>query len=140
MVGVCLQQRASKERKSVDEIHDFDDTVVAVFDDASVVDDVAAELGTAGYRYEMLQGDEGRRHLDPGGDTGPGATIKRLLNVFGDQYRVLEHLDEEMERGAVVVSVDSEPDAAADAVEILQDHGGEFIWKLGAWTYTQVAE
>jgi len=124
----------------VGEIHDFDDTVVAVFDDSSVVPDVTGELGAAGYRYEVLQGDDGRRHLDPGGETGPGATVKRLLNVFGDQYRVLEHLYEKLEKGAVVVSVDAEPDAAGDAVEILQNHDGEFIWKLGAWTYTQVAE
>jgi hypothetical protein len=128
------------ERSSVDEIHDFDDTVVAVFDDSSVVPDVTGELGAAGYRYEVLEGDDGRRHLDPGGETGPGATVKRLLNVFGDQYRVLEHLYEKLEKGAVVVSVDAEPDAAEDAVEILQNHDGEFIWKLGAWTYTQVAE
>jgi hypothetical protein len=124
----------------VDEIHDFDDTVVAVFDDPNVVSDVTGELEAAGYRYEVLQGDDGRRHLDPGGETSPGATVKRLLNVFGDQYRVLEHLYETLDKGAVVVSVDAEPDAAEEAVEILQNHDGEFIWKLGAWTYTQVAE
>jgi hypothetical protein len=124
----------------VDEIHDFDDTVVAVFDDPGVVSDVTEELGAAGYRYEVLEGDDGRRHLDPGGETGPGATVKRLLNVFGDQYRVLEHLYEKMDKGAVVVSVEAEPEASGDAVEILQNHDGEFIWKLGAWTYTQVAE
>ncbi len=124
----------------MDETHDFDDTVVAVFDDPRVVDDVTGELGAAGYDYEVLQGDEGRRHLDPGGESGPGATVKRLLNAFGDQYRVLEHLYEKLDGGAVVVSVDSEPDAAGDAVEVLQNHGGEFIWKLGTWTYTQVAE
>lgn len=124
----------------MDEIHDFDDTVVAVFDDPSVVEEVAAELAAAGYRYEVLQGDEGRRHIDPGGESGPGATLKRLLNVFGDQYRVLERLYEELERGAVVISVDAEPDAAGDAVATFEKHDGEFIWKLGAWTYTQVAE
>jgi hypothetical protein len=129
-----------RERNSVDEIHDFDDTVVAVFDDPGVVSDVTGELGAAGYHCEVLQGDEGRSHLDPGGDSGPGATVKRLLNVFGDQYRVLEHLYEKLDRGSVVVSVDSEPDEAGEAVKVLQDHGGEFIWKLGTWTYTQVAE
>jgi hypothetical protein len=128
------------ESNPVDEIHDFDDTVVAVFDDSSVVPDVTGELAAAGYRYEVLQGDDGRRHLDPGGETGAGATVKRLLNVFGDQYRVLEHLYEKLDEGAVVVSVDAEQGATGDAVEILQNHDGEFIWKLGAWTYTQVAE
>ncbi|HEU4895480.1 MAG TPA: hypothetical protein VFT85_06555 [Acidimicrobiia bacterium] len=124
----------------MDEIHDFDDTVVAVFQDVNVVDDVTTELGAAGYAYEVLQGEEGRRHLDPGGDAGAGATMKRLLNVFGDQYRVLEHLNEEMVKGGVVISVDSKPDEAGEAVTILEDHGGEFIWKLGAWTYTQISE
>lgn len=124
----------------MEQVHDFDDTVVAVFKTPSVVDDVVAELSAAGYDYEVLEGEDGRNHLDPAGQTGPVATVKRLLNVFGDQYRVLEHLDAEMERGAVVVSVDSTPDAAGRAVEILQGHDGEFIWKLGSWTYSQVED
>ena len=123
-----------------DEIHDFDDTVVAVLPDEPSVDDALSDLIAAGYDVEVLRGDEGKAHLDPSGESGPTATIKRLLNAFGDQYRVLDRLNEALDEGRLVISVDSKPDEATEAVEILQDHGGEFIWKLGTWTFTQIAE
>ena len=66
--------------------------------------------------------------------------MKRLLSAFGDQYRLLERLHEELDRDNVVVSVDATPDEATDAVLIMQDHGGEFIWKLGSWTYIQTEQ
>jgi len=101
---------------------------------------VIAELVAAGYDPEVIQGEEGKRHLDPGGERGGAATLKRLLNAFGDQYRLLERLREELDKGNVVVSVDATPDEATDAVVIMQDNGGEFIWKLGSWTYTQIEQ
>jgi hypothetical protein len=39
-----------------------------------------------------------------------------------------------------VISVDTEPDEAAEAIQILQDHGGEYIWKFGTWTFTRIGE
>lgn len=123
------------------EIHDFDDTVVAIFTDRSVVEDVVSDLSDAGYDADVLEGEDGRRHLDPAGETGGvGTTVKRLLTVFGDQFRIAERLAAELEKGAVVVSVDATPDEANEAVQVLQRHGGEFIWKLGSWTYTQVED
>lgn len=124
----------------MEDIHDFDNTVVAVLDDEDAVEAVVERLSEAGYDYELLEGEEGKQHLDPAGETGPGATIKRLLNVFADQYRVMEKLQRELEDGNHVVSVDSEPDEARQAVRILQDSGGEFIWKLGTWTFTRIGE
>lgn len=88
----------------------------------------------------MLEGEQGKKHIDPAGETGPVATVKRLLNVFGDQYRVIERLNAALDEGDTVISVDAKPDDATRAVEILQDHGGEFIWKLGSWTYSQAAD
>jgi len=123
-----------------DEIHDFDDTVVAILANEPSVDDVLRDLSASGYEVEVLRGEEGKAHLDPAGASGPTATIKRLLNAFGDQYRVLDRLNEALDEGMLVISVDSKPDEATEAIEILQNHGGEFIWKLGAWTYTQIAE
>jgi hypothetical protein len=46
----------------------------------------------------------------------------------------------ELDDGNLVISVEAEPDEADEAVRILQDHDGEFIWKLGSWTYTRVGE
>lgn len=122
------------------EIHDFDDTVVAILSRDSNIDEVATELKASGYRYEILKGQEGKEHLDPAGEQGPVATVKRLLNAFGDQYRVIDRLNAELDDGNYVVSVDSSPDEADQAVLILQEHDGEFIWKLGTWTFTRIGE
>ena len=129
-----------KDQFLEEEIHDFDDTVVAILTGEPSVDDALTSLSAAGYDVEVLRGEEGKAHLDPGGESGPTATIKRLLNAFGDQYRVLDRLNEALDEGKLVISVDSKPDEATEAIQILQDHGGEFIWKLGTWTFTQIAE
>lgn len=122
------------------EIHDFDDTVVAVIADEQTATVAADELAAAGYRAEVLKGGAGKDHLDVAGESGPAATIKRLINVFGDQYRVMERLHCELDQGNVVLSVDSKPEDAGEAVRIIQDHDGEFIWKLGTWTFTRIGE
>jgi hypothetical protein len=127
-------------RSPLEEVHDFDDTVVAILDEEDDANEVVDLLSAAGYDYEVLRGQEGKAHIDPGGESGPGATIKRLLNAFGDQYRVIEKLNDELDDGKIVISVDSEPDEGQEAVKILQDHGGEFIWKLGTWTYTRIGD
>ena len=124
----------------MNEIHDFDNTVIAIFDDEQEARDVTAELSAAGYEYELLVGEEGKAHLDVAGESGPGATIKRLLNAFGDQYRVIEELNAELGDGKLVISIDSKPNEADEVVRILQESGGEFIWKLGTWTYTKIGE
>lgn len=122
------------------EIHDFDDTVVAILSDAEKAEAAVARLEAAGHNIEILEGEEGKEHLDPAGESGPIATVKRLLNAFGDQYRLLERLYSELDDGNLVISVEAEADEADDVVRILQDHDGEFIWKLGTWTYTRVGE
>jgi hypothetical protein len=131
---------ALPERQLLAEIHDFDDTVVAIVSDPEKAEAALAGLKAAGYDIEILEGEEGKEHLDPGGESGPIATVKRLLNAFGDQYRLLERLNAELDDGNLVISVEAEPDQADDAVRILQDYDGEFIWKLGTWTYTRVGE
>jgi len=122
------------------DIHSFDDTVIAVLDTKPAVSDAIEGLAREGFEYEVIQGEEGREHLDPTGEEGVVATVKRLISAFGDQYRILEQLDDELAEGKIVVSVKTEPDEAAEAVKILQDHGGHFIWKLGTWTFTPIGE
>jgi UDP-N-acetylmuramyl pentapeptide synthase len=124
----------------MNEIHDFDDTVIAILDDEEKAREVTAELSAAGYEYELLVGEEGKAHLDVAGASGTGATIKRLLTAFGDQYRVIEELHAELDDGKLVISIDSKPNDADEVVRILQESGGEFIWKLGTWTYTKIGE
>lgn len=104
-------------------------------------DDVVSELRAAGYEVEVLRGASGKEHLDPGGKSGGAiSTVKRLLNAFGDQYRVLKHLHDELDAGKQVVSVDISPDEADEAVRILRDHDGEYVWKFGSWTYTEIGD
>lgn len=122
------------------EIHDFDDTVIAVMESDQVARDTVDDLERAGYRVEVIQGKEGKQHLDPAGEQGAKATVKRLLTTFGDQHRVLDRLIAELDRGCAVVSVDADPDDAAEAARILQDHGGRFVWKFGKWTFAQIGE
>lgn len=122
------------------ETHDFDDTVVAVLDNREAADEVVDRLTETGYEYELLEGKGGKAHLDPAGDSGPGATLKRLLNVFGDQHRVVDHLNQQLEEGKVVISVDAKPEDADAAAKVLQDNGGEFIWRFGTWTYTRAGD
>lgn len=122
------------------EIHDFDNTVVAVLDERPETNDAASTLDAEGFDFEVLSGAEGREHLDPSGETSGLATVKRLLNAFGDQYRVLERLNHHLDEGRRVVSVEVSDDDSARAVEILQEHGGEYIWKFGTWTFTRIGE
>lgn len=136
--GYC--QGPNSEGQLLSEIHDFDDTVVAILSDTERAETAVAELTAAGYDIEILEGEEGKQHIDPAGESGAVATVKRLFNAFGDQYRLLERLAAELDDGNLVISVEAEPDEAKEAVRILQDHDGEFIWKLGSWTYTRVGE
>lgn len=122
------------------EVHDFDDTVIAILDHEPEAANAVDRLADAGYAFEVLRGEEGKDHLDPAGEKSARATVKRLLNAFGDQYRVLDRLYAELEEGNLVVSVDSPPEEADEAVRILQDHGGEYIWKFGSWTFTRIGE
>lgn len=124
----------------LEEIHDFDNTVIAVIDTRDESEQAVSELKRAGYDVEVLRGDEGKEHLDTEGESGAGAAMKRLLNVFGDQYRILDRLTAELDAGNTVISVDAEPEEGTKAVEILQDLDAEFMWKLGSWTYSRVGD
>ena len=123
------------------EVHEFDNTVVAVLDLEPTTTEVVSRLEEAGYDYEVLTGTEGKKHLDPAGETSGSATVKRLFNAFGDQYRVLDKLNEHLDAGRSVVSVEIAEDAeAAEAIEILRNHGGDYVWKFGTWTFSRIGE
>lgn len=120
--------------------HDFENTVVAILDEEPAVRNAAEGLAESGYDFEILSGEEGRAHIDPASEDGVMPTVKRLLNAFGDQHRIVERLDAALEQGKVVVSVEIEDDDPADAISILKDHGGHYIWRLGDWTFTPIGD
>lgn len=121
-------------------IHDLNNTVVAVLEAKPEVEDALAGLSAAGYDYEVLVGEEGREHLDPAGEEGLVAMVKRLIAAFGDEYRILQRLDDALAEGKTVVSVEAMPDEAKEAIGVLRQHGGHYIWKFGDWTFTRIGD
>lgn len=122
------------------DIHDFDNTVIAILDHDPAVRSATEGLMEAGYEFEVLSGEDGRRHIDSGGEEGLIATVKRLVAAFGDQYRIMDRLDDALAEGKTVISVEMDDDDPAEAIGILRDHGGSYIWKLGEWTFTPISE
>lgn len=118
--------------------HDFDNTVVAILDQEPAVGDAIEGLARAGYEYELLRGDEGREHIDPSSEDGVMSTVRRLVTVFGDQHRIIDRLDDALARGRFVISIDIDGDNPTDAISILREHGGHYIWRLGEWTFTPI--
>jgi hypothetical protein len=121
--------------------HNLDNTVIAVLDPDSETGDAVTDLTDAGFRYEVLRGESGREHLDPGDrHDGLMATVRRLVEHFGDEYQVLDRLDDALAAGKLVVSVDTRPENANRAVDILRRHGGHYLWRFGEWTFTDVGD
>lgn len=122
------------------ETHEFENTVVAILNSKPAVTNAVDELQAQGYEFEILVDREGREHLDFEGETGLIALVRRLIDVFGDHHRIRERLTEAIERGQLVISVETEPDNAAEAISILRDHGGHYIWKFGEWTFVPIGD
>jgi hypothetical protein len=119
------------------DIHSFDNTVVAVLTSGDRVSEALDRLAGAGYEVEVLEGESGSAHLDPDGEEGFWASIKRAASALGDEKRVLEQLDSALAEGSVVISVDLEDRDGKEAVSILREHG-EHLWKFGDWTFTPI--
>lgn len=123
------------------DIHSFKNTVVAVFDSPGPAREVVERLSIDGYDFEILEGEEGSRHLDAGGEEGLWAALRRMATALGDENRVLRRLDAEIAEGNVVISVDieeSDDRESSMAVSIIREHGGKFIWKFGEWAFTPI--
>lgn len=126
-------------KESVSEKKNLTNTVVAILDPHVEGRDAVADLGAAGYEVDVLEGERGKERLDPRGDKGGVvATVQRLINAFGDEFRVLDQLDAAVDQGKIVVSVDIDADNPGPAVDILRDHGGTYIWRFDRWTFTRI--
>lgn len=122
----------------MEDTHSFDNTVVAVLQSGDDASEALDRLREAGYEVEILEGEPGSAHLDPGGDDGFWASIKRAASSLGDEKRVLERLDTALSEGKVVLSVDLHDRDGKEAVSILREYGGEYLWKFGDWTFTPI--
>jgi len=121
----------------MEDTHSFDNTVVAVMKSEHEATDAVDRLVRAGYEVEILQGESGSAHLDPGADAGFWAFLKKAASNLGDERMVLERLDSALSEGSVVISVDLDDRDGKEAVSILRD-GGEYLWKFGDWTFTPI--
>ena len=122
----------------MDDAHSFENTVVAVLQSGDNASEAVDRLAEAGFEVEVLEGESGSAHLDPGGNEGFWASIKKAASSLGDEQRVLERLDSALSDGRVVVSVEIGDRDGKDAVSILRKHGGEYLWKFGNWTFTPI--
>ena len=122
----------------MEETHSFDNTVVAVLEGGPSANEAVDRLIEAGYNVEVLEGEPGSAHLEPEGEEGFWATIKTTAFALGDKKRVMERLDSALSEGNVVVSVNLDDRDAKEAVSILRQHGGEYAWKFGDWTFTPI--
>lgn len=142
-MGLGARQSAKTETKvdsMTDEQHDFENTVVAILDRAPAVRSASEGLAEAGYEYEILEGEEGREHLDPGSDDGLIGAVRSFIKTFGDQHRIIDRLDDALQAGKLVVSVEIDDEDPGDAISILKEHGGHFIWRLGEWTFAPIGD
>lgn len=133
-------RRLRPRSKDMSEQHDFTNTVVAILDERPIAGDAIEMLSSADYDFEVLVGEEGRRHIDPRSGDGWTGKLKSLLTAFADQQRIIERLDEALQRGKTVVSIDVTDTEPEEAIEVLKDHGGHYIWRLGEWTFTPIED
>lgn len=118
--------------------HKLDRQVVAVIERDG--EDVIEDLRAAGYDVEVLEGEEGRRHLDADGSEHGGVVrVQRIIAMFGEERRILERLDEALADGLKVVAVHT-PESPADATEMLQDARSKWIWRFDGWTHERVGD
>ena len=120
------------------ETHSLDNTVAAVIDSPEESEAAIDELRKAGFEFEVLRGEEGQEHLDPEGEEGLWATLKRMATALGDENRVLKRLDKELASGNTVISIDIGNGDSSEAIKILREHGGRYIWKFGDWAFTPI--
>jgi tRNA A58 N-methylase Trm61 len=105
-------------------------TVIAVIDDGEQARQALLALASAGYGAGILHGEEGRAILGRRSDEGITGVIRRLVLDLGEGSGVIEVLDDALEQGAYIASVDIESDQVREVVVILGEHGGHDMWRL----------
>jgi hypothetical protein len=123
-----------------EEIHNLTNTVIAIVDDRDRAGRVMNALSAVGFDAEILEGADGRAHLDPRNeDVGLWANLRKVFRVFGDQARVMQRFDRALESGSLVVSVGVESeDDAARASHAMSENGAHDAWRFGGWTQSRV--
>jgi hypothetical protein len=106
---------------------------IAVFDDAETMKSATDELDAAGFGYVVLEGESGQESLQPTQE-GLVGNLQKLAAAFGDELRVIDRLERSLAEGARVLIVSAE-DNQPEVVELLNNHGGRFLWQFRGWTF-----
>jgi hypothetical protein len=119
-------------------IHDLENTVIAILESGPANDLALGTLDAEGYRYQVLRGESGRSDLGFEEPKGLFDAVREIVELFGDEYLVLDSLDRALASGQTVVSVDTAPETELRAIEILRRGRARNIWKFGEWAFTSV--
>jgi hypothetical protein len=106
---------------------------IAVFDDAEKLKTATDELDATGLDYFVLEGESGQESLQPKQE-GLVGNLQKLAAAFGDELRVIDRLDRSLAEGDRVLIVSAE-DHQPEVVELLNNHGGRFLWQFRGWTF-----
>lgn len=119
---------------------DLQDKVVAVFDTTEATEAAVTALRAKGYDLDVLEGEEGRRRLELDAENERFlSSFRDLVETFlGDEDRILENVEEELEAGHRFVVVDSSESDEAEIAAELKDHGGHYLWHFGKWSYVSL--
>ena len=111
---------------------------MAIFDDHDSGRVALRALAEEEFQAELMYGEEGRAHLSREDEAGLSAVLEKLALSFGDEMRILDRLDQALEEGSAVVSVDVDDDGAKKVSLILEEHGGHDMWRLGEWSFNRI--
>ncbi|HKY47697.1 MAG TPA: hypothetical protein VJQ79_06915 [Acidimicrobiia bacterium] len=112
---------------------ELEDCAIAVFDDAETMKTATDELDAVGLEYVVLEGESGQESLQPKQE-GLVGNLQKLAAAFGDELRVIDRLEQSLAEGARVLIVRAE-ERQPEVVEMLNDHGGRFLWQFRGWTF-----
>ena len=112
---------------------ELEDCAIAVFDDAEMMKTATDQLDVTGFEYVVLEGESGQESLQPKQE-GLIGNLQKLAAAFGDELRVIDRLERSLAEGARVLIVSAE-DHQPEVVELLNRHGGRFLWQFRGWTF-----
>ncbi|MGH8951466.1 MAG: hypothetical protein ACRDX9_08570 [Acidimicrobiia bacterium] len=119
-------------------MRDLTGTVVAIFDAHHSGREALEALAAEEFSAELMYGEEGRAHLTREDEVGLSAVLQKLALAFGDEVRILERLEQALEEGSAVISVDVEDEGTERVSLILEEHGGHDMWRLGELTFNRI--
>jgi hypothetical protein len=115
----------------------LENSVVATFGSDST--EALAALGGRGLEALILSGPGDKEKLATF-QKGLGGAINRAAAAFGDELRVFEELENELDRGNQVLIVETEPEAAEEVSAVMRRLGARSVWDFRKWTFTQTGE